>query len=121
MMKYKWIDEYLLAKKGVNKDFKEEWNWRRYMIQDKMFVAVCFDDNNKETLITLKLNPVEGDLLRQSFEDIIPGYYMNKTHWNSIKVDGAITDDMMRDLLDKSYNLVLAGFSKKKQAEILNQ
>ena len=45
----------------------------------------------------------------------------DKTHWNSIKVDGAITDDMMRDLLDKSYNLVLAGFSKKKQAEILNQ
>ena len=46
-MKYDWIDEYLLAKKGVSKDFKEEWNWRRYMIEGKMFVAVCFDDDNK--------------------------------------------------------------------------
>ena len=120
-MKYDWIDEYLLAKKGVSKDFKEEWNWRRYMIEDKMFVAVCFDDDNKESLITLKLDPIEGDLLRQSYKDIIPGYYMNKVHWNSIKVDGDISDDMMMDLLDKSYDLVLAGFSKKKQMEILGQ
>lgn len=118
-MKYEWLDEYLLNKKGVCKDFKEEWNWRRYMIADKMFVAVCFDDENRESLITLKLDPLEGDFLRQNYEDIIPGYYMNKTHWNSIKVDGSITDDLLKDLLDKSYNLVLSGFSKKKQVEIL--
>lgn len=120
-MKYDWIDEYLLVKKGVSKDFKEEWNWRRYMIEGKMFVAVCLDNNNKESLITLKLDPIEGDLLRQSYKDIIPGYYMNKVHWNSIKVDGDISDDMLKDLLDKSYELVLAGFSKKKQMEILGQ
>ena len=72
-------------------------------------------------MITLKLDPIEGDLLRQSYKDIIPGYYMNKVHWNSIKVDGEISDDMMMDLLDKSYDLVLAGFSKKKQMEILGQ
>ena len=118
-MKSDWIDEYLLAKKGVSKDFKEEWNWRSYMIAGKMFVAVCFDDDNKESLITLKLDPIEGDLLRQSYKDIIPGYYMNKVHWNSTKVDGDTSDDMMMDLLDKSYDLVLAGFSKKKQMEIL--
>lgn len=120
-MKYHWIDEYLMSKKGVNKDFKEEWNWQRYMIGDKMFVAICYDDDNRESLITLKLDPVEGDFLRQQYEDIIPGYYMNKTHWNSVKVDGEITDEMLKDLLDKSYGLVLGGFSKKKQAEILDQ
>lgn len=118
-MKYDWMDEFLLEKKGVRKDFKEEWNWLRYMIEDKMFAAVCYGDDNKAELITLKLDPMEGDFLRQQFDDIIPGYYMNKTHWNSIKVDGAITDDMLKDLLDKSYDLVLKGFSKKKQMEIL--
>ncbi len=118
-MKYDWIDEFLLKKKGVRKDFKEEWNWLRYMIEDKMFVAVCYSDDNKEELITLKLDPAEGDFLRQHYEDIIPGYYMNKTHWNSIRVNGKISDDMLKDLLDKSYDLVLSGFSKKKQAEIL--
>lgn len=117
-MKYEWIDDFLMAKKGVNKDFKEEWNWRRYMIDDKMFVAICYNDDDKAELITLKLEPVEGDLLRHQFEDIIPGYYMNKTHWNSIKVDGNISDEMLKNLLDKSYDLVLKGFSKKRQREI---
>lgn len=83
-MKYDWMDEYLMAKPGVEKDFKEEWNWRRYMICGKMFAALCFDDKNKESLITLKLEPVEGDFLRQQYKDIIPGYYMNKVHWNSV-------------------------------------
>ena len=119
IMKYEWIDDFLMAKKGVHQDFKEEWNWRRYMIADKMFVAICYDDNNKAELITLKLNPMEGEFLRSQFKDIIPGYYMNKTHWNSIKADGDISDDILKDFMDKSYELVLGGLSKKKQKEIL--
>mgnify|MGYP006972155779 CR=1 FL=1 len=58
-MKYDWIDEYLMAKKAVTKDFKEEWNWIRYMIDGKMFVAVCLNDAGKEELITLKLDPLQ--------------------------------------------------------------
>lgn len=119
-MKYSWIDEFLLTKAGVTKDLQAEWNWIRYKIDDKMFAAVCLDDNNKPHYITLKLEPSEGDFLRQQYEDIIPGYYMNKTHWNSIKADGDISDDLLKDMLDKSYKLVLSGFSKKKQKEILN-
>lgn len=69
--------------------------------------------------ITLKLEPSEGDFLRQQYEDIIPGYYMNKIHWNSIKPDGEVPDDLLKDLLDKSYELVLCRFSKKKQREII--
>lgn len=118
-MKYEWIDEFLLNKKAVTKDFKEEWNWIRYMIGGKMFVAICLDDSGKPYYITLKLNPVEGDLLRQQFPDILPGYYMNKVHWNSIKADGDVPDDLLKDMLDKSYDLVLKGLSKKVQKEIL--
>lgn len=51
----------------------------------------------------------------------MPGYYMNKEHWNSVRPDGAVPDDLLKDLLDKSYQLVLAGFSKKKQQEILEE
>lgn len=120
-MRYDWIDGYLLQKKGTTKDFKEEWKWTRYLLGDKMFAAVCQDDNGKETLITLKLDPLEGDMLRQQFEDIIPGYYMNKVHWNSIKTDGAVPDELMRDMLDKSYQLVLSQLSKKKQKELTGE
>ena len=71
--------------------------------------------------ITLKLEPLEGDFLRQQYEDIIHGYYMNKTHWNSIKPDGEVPDNLLKDLLDKSYQLVFMGFSKKKQRKILEE
>lgn len=118
-MRYGWIDEYLLSKIGVTKDLQKEWNWIRYQIGGKMFAAVCLSENNEPYYITLKLEPSEGDFLRQQYEDIIPGYYMNKVHWNSIKPDGEVPDDLLKDLLDKSYQLVLGGFSKKRQREIL--
>lgn len=120
-MKYDWIDNYLLSKQGVTKNFKEEWNWIRYNIEDKMFVAVCLDNDNNPHYITLKLAPQVGIKLREEYEDIIPGYYMNKTHWNSIKVDGNIDDELMKDMLNQAYQIVLASFSKKKQQEILNR
>ncbi len=120
-MKYEWIDEFLLDKKGVTKDFKAEWNWIRYKIDDKMFAAICLNSDNNPKYITLKLNPVDGEFFRNNYEDIIPGYYMNKVHWNSINADGSVPDDVVKELLDKSYQIVLNGFSKKKQLEILNQ
>lgn len=113
-----WIDEYLMSKAGVTKDYKLEWNWIRYHISDKMFVAVCLNSENKPHYITLKCDPQESEILRKEYEDIIPGYYMNKTHWISVKADGNVPDELLRDLLSKAYYLVLSGLSKKKQAEI---
>lgn len=84
-----------MAKKGVEK-LPPQWNWIRYAVGGKMFAAVCLGE-----------------------EDIIPGYYMNKTHWNSVKPNGNVPDELLKDLLEKSYFLVLGGFSKKKQREIL--
>lgn len=118
-MKYDWIDSFLLNKQGVTKDLQAEWNWIRYHIGGKMFAAVCLDDKDKPYYITLKLDPAEGEFLRAQYEDIIPGYYMNKIHWNSVKADGTVPDALLKDMLDKSYQLVLAGFSRKKQNEIL--
>lgn len=118
-MKYPWIDEFLLEKKAVTKDLQAEWNWIRYLIGGKMFAAICLDDNDEPYYITLKLEPSEGEFLRGQYSDIIPGYYMNKVHWNSIKADGDVPDELMKEMLDKSYSLVLKGFSKKKQQELL--
>ena len=92
-MKYCWIDTELLQKSGVTKDLQAEWNWIRYHIGGKMFAAVCLDDaTGKPVYITCKLDPAEGDFLRRQYEDIIPGYYMNKVHWNSVKAEGNVPD-----------------------------
>lgn len=118
-MKYTWMDEYLMKKPAVTKDLKKEWNWIRYMIGGKMFAAILLDQEDKPYYINLKLEPSEGEFLRQQYEDIIPGYYSNKQHWNSILPDGDVPDWLLKEMLDKSYVLVLKGFSKKKQQEIL--
>lgn len=119
-MRYVWLDEYLLGKAGVTKDLQKDWNWIRYQIGGKMFAAVCLSGEKDEPYyITLKLEPSEGEFLRQQYEDIVPGYYCNKQHWNSIKPDGNVPDDLLKDLLDKSYFLVLGGFSRKRQRELL--
>jgi len=116
-MKYPWINDYLLAKPGVTRN-DENWNWQRYMLGEKMFAAVCLGEDGQPYYITLKLEPVEGEALRKQYPDIHPGHYMNKLHWNSIRPDGEVPDDLMRHMLDESYQLILKGFSKKKQAEL---
>ena len=80
-MKYVWIDEFLLSKKFVSKDLKREWNWVRYLIGGKMFAAVCLDQNDKPYYITLKLEPMEGEMLRKQYKDIILD---NKYHFKTI-------------------------------------
>lgn len=118
-MKYPWIDEYLLAKTGVTKDLQADWNWVRYHVGGKMFAAVLLDRENKPYYINLKLEPLEGELMRQQYPDIIPGYYSNKRHWNSVKPDGDVPDELLRMLLDHAYDVVFKGLTKKKQKEIL--
>ncbi len=118
-MPYPWIDAYLLGKPGVTKDIQPDWNWVRYHVGGKLFAAVCRDDGNKPYYITLKLPPAQGDLLRQQYSDILPGYYMNKVHWNSIRAEGSVPEALVRDMLDSAYGCVFSSLPKKKQKELL--
>jgi predicted DNA-binding protein (MmcQ/YjbR family) len=119
-MRYAWIDDYCLSMKGVVKEFKREWNATRYMIKDKIFVLQGGDKEGKP-IVTVKLEPEDGYILRQQFIYIKPGYYMNKEHWNSLYLEGDVPDEIVRDMLLKSYNLVLASLSKKLQKDILEE
>lgn len=119
-MKYDWLDAYLLQKRGVTKDLQPVWNWVRYHIGGKMFAAVCLDDAGRPYYINLRLEPMNGEFLRAQYAgDVIPGYYSDKVHWNSVNPDGAVPDDTLRAMLDESYRLVLGGLPKKRQREAL--
>ena len=117
-MKYEWINEYCLSKKGAEKDFKVEWEAVRYLIRGKMF-ALQGGDKHKKSIITLKCEPVFGQLLREQNQDIVPGYYMNKEHWNSVYLEGDVPDYVLKQMIDMSYELVIKSFSKKIQREII--
>jgi len=117
---YKFLNQFLQSMQGVSSDYKEEWGWIRYMIGGKMFAAICKDASGTRNILTLKLAPLDGEFLRNQYEDIIPGHYMNKAHWNSIYLDGSVPEHLMKELIEKSYYLVRGGLSKKTQSELEN-
>ena len=117
-MKYKWFDEYCLSKKGVQKEYKAEWEATRYLIGGKMF-AMEGQDKYKKDIFTLKCEPAFGEHLREQYEHIAPGYFMNKVHWNSVYIDGDVPDDVLKQMIDTSYDLVLNSLSKKVIKEII--
>lgn len=117
-MKYEWINDYCLSKKGAEKDFKVEWEAIRYLIGGKIF-AMQGGDKDKKSIITLKCEPLFGRALREQNQYIVAGYYMNKEHWNSVYLDGDVSDDILKQMIDMSYELVLNSLSKKMQREIV--
>lgn len=119
-MKYDWIDGYCLSKKGVEKDFKVEWDATRYLIRGKMF-ALQGGDKEKKAIITLKCEPPYGQYLREQYRHIIAGYYMNKEHWNSVYLEGDVPDDVVKQMIDMSYGLILNSLNKKTQKEIMER
>ncbi len=118
-MKYPWIDGYLKEKRGVTADLQPDWNWHRYHLGGKMFAAVCMDEGDRPVYITLKTEPAAGEFWRGQYEDIIPGYYMNKLHWISVKADGCVPGEVVRELLDRAWRTGLRSLSGPKQREAL--
>ena len=123
-MKYEWLDEYLLSLPGVERDYKPEWAWFRYMIRGKLFAAVCTPGPEHKTygghdLINLKCDPAEAELLRAQYPEILPGFYCDKRHWIACLLDGELPDEVLRALCAKSHLLVLEKLPKYIQREIL--
>lgn len=118
-MDYQWIDEYLLSKLGMTKDFKVEWEWDRYLLNGKLVAAVCTNKAG-ENIVTVKCDPAYGEKLRGQYEHIVPGYYMNKVHWNSVSLNGTVPDEVIKKMIDQSYELIFHKLTKKMQKKIEN-
>ena len=116
-MKYEGLESYCLSKNAAVKDYKEEWQATRFMIRGKMFLMLG-GDKQGTPIASLKLEPAYGDFVRHEYKDVIPGYYMNKLHWNSIYMDGEVPDDILRDMIDRSYDLILNSLPKHQRIEI---
>lgn len=124
-MKYEWLDEYLLSLPGVEKDYKAEWQWFRYMIRGKLFAAVCTPEEKYEIygghdLVNLKCEPERAELLRAEHPEILPGFYCDKRLWIAALLDGGLPDDLLRELCANSHRLILEKLPKYVQKEILN-
>lgn len=115
---YPWIPAYCLEKKGAVQEYKAEWEAERFLIGGKMF-AMLGGDKTGKPIFTIKLEPAFGQFLRAQYPKVVPGYYMNKEHWNSLYLDADVPDETVREMIDQAYRLVLSSLPKKKQAEFL--
>ena len=125
MNDFEWLDRYLLSLPGVTKDFKVEWQWWRYMVGEKMFAAILHPSKKynamyaEKDLITLKCEPMQAELYRKQYPEIMPGFYADKRCYNSIDLRGELTKEFIKHMCRQSYDLIFSKLTKKMQAQIL--
>ena len=81
-----------------------------FKVMGKMFALVS--QNDKIPRVTLKCAPADAEVLVSEFESVIPGYYMNKKHWITISLTNELPDEMITDLANSSYKLVVSKLTK---------
>jgi predicted DNA-binding protein (MmcQ/YjbR family) len=81
-----------------------------FSVFGKMF---CLVNIEKFEYINLKCNPEKAIELREIYPEVTPGFHMNKKHWNSVRVDGTLSDDLLHEWIRDSYALVVSGLPKK--------
>ena len=86
-----------------------------FTVMDKMFALTNMDHFES---INLKCKPEKAILLREEHLAIIPGWHMNKKHWNTIMLDGSLDDEFIKELTRHSYQCVVNSLPKKQQLEI---
>jgi len=116
-MEYDELEKRLLSQKGAAKDFPFGEDVAVFKVVGKMFALVAWAD--EPTRITLKCDPEEVDFFRSTYAAIQPGYYMNKRHWNTISLDGTIPDDLLLEMIESSYDLVVRGLSRAERQRLL--
>ncbi|MCP5542998.1 MAG: MmcQ/YjbR family DNA-binding protein [Akkermansiaceae bacterium] len=84
-----------------------------YKVAGKMFALTVPDDFPAR--LNLKCDPERAVDLRDRYEGITPGYHMNKRHWNTVRLDGSVPGDLLRDLIGHSYELVVASLPRVKR------
>ncbi len=82
-----------------------------YKVADKMFAILQPSEDPPQ--VTLKCEPSLALELRAQFPAVIEGYHVNKTHWNTVVLDGTVPADEVRDMVEHSYRRVVAGLPKQ--------
>lgn len=102
--------EYCLDKPGVAEDFPFGPEVMVFRLCGKIYALMAWE---KDPLhLSLKCDPERALQLRGENESILPGYHLNKAHWNTLILDDQIDDDLLRELVDHSYDLILASLKK---------
>lgn len=106
---------YCLSKKGVSEESPFGPDTLVYKVMGKMFSLSNIDNFE---FINLKCDPERAIDLREEYHSIKPGYHMNKKLWNSVYVEGDVIDELVFELIDHSYELVVKSLTRKLKVEL---
>jgi len=109
------FQEYCLSLPGVTEEFPFGDEILVYKVCGKVFALSGL--SNFES-INLKCDPEEAVELRERYEGVIPGYHMNKKHWNTVDVHSGIPNKLLLEWIRNSYNLVVASLPKKEREKL---
>ncbi len=115
-MKKDKIEQLLAVKKGAESSYPFGPDALVFKVMGKMFALVSQKEETPK--VTLKCIPADGEVLVQQFPSIMPGYYMNKKHWITLELDGELADEMVSELADNSYDLIVSKLTQANQKKL---
>ncbi len=108
--------EYCITKKGAAEDFPFDSGTLVFKVMGKMFALAPLE--RMPLKVNLKCNPERAIDLRETYDgDITPGYHMSKNHWNTLMLEN-LAPELVKELIDHSYDLVVSGLTKKLRAQL---
>lgn len=112
-MNIETLREYCLSKPGVEETLPFGPDTLVYKVGGKIFLLTGLDSEN--LCFNVKCHPDKAIELRAEYTCVLPGYHMNKKHWNTIIVDGSVPSLLLKKWIDHSYELVVASLPGKKK------
>lgn len=121
-MNIEQLRDFCISKKGVTEHFPFDDVTLVFKVMNKMFALVGLHQwESGDQKINLKCNPEKANELRADYEGISAGFHMNKKHWNTVIMNNSdVSDQLVFQLIDHSYDLVVQGLTKKAKAELEN-
>lgn len=110
------LREFCLSLRASEESFPFDDEILVFSVKGKMF---CLVNIVKYEFINLKCDPEEAIELREQYPEVTAGWHMNKKHWNSVYINGKISNNLLKKWIANSYNLVVKGLPKKIQEELL--
>ncbi len=106
MMTAAELRDHCLSFRGAQETFPFGSDTSVFKVGGKMFALSQLGAD--ELRISLKCEPGLAELLREAHAEVIPGYHLNKRHWNTVIIDGSLPEEMIKDLIEDSYDLVVS-------------
>lgn len=109
------LRDFCLSFPSVEESFPFDESTIVFKVKGKVF---CLTNIDNFELVNVKCNPEKALELREQFDAVIPGYHMNKKHWNSLLMDGSLSVDFIKEGITHSYELIVAALPKKLREDL---